>query len=275
MIERCNYPIARNLQKEFSPNKTDTFVDNYLISIATPLTLLNHVGPITFRSRQIELDKRQEALSDYFSRFTSKDHLFWGRSIFSEIVSTKILNSIYEEGLSKNKMQFNLVPTEFDRSSHPFENPYQKGADICLTKKVVHHNVSYLLPICGIDVTIGGSDIIKKKRQKPGLQAKAAIPIIILPLKDLHYQGQKLSFNNYLDNKARESVSISGEYQSLYGLTGQDRRSWKRRLSRSIIEASKICREKISLDDDRIKDFPYFPHVNRRLDFMEEFVKNM
>lgn len=273
MIERYGCEHSKKIHKEIAPDEIRTFIGSYIDEISTPLTLLNHVGPVTFESDILSLGKRQEALHDYFSRSASRDERVWGRCILSEIVSTKILNTIYEENLDENDMQFDLVPTEFDKSSGPFDDYYQKGADICLSRRIIHNNKKYLLPICGIDVTVGASDIVKKKRQKPGLQTKAAIPIIVLPLKNLFYQDRKLNFNNYLDNQAKESVKSFGEYQPLYGLMGKDIKYWTRCISKDIVNAACQCRKKISEEDPRIKDFPYLSHIDYQLRFMEKFAR--
>jgi hypothetical protein len=273
MIER-GCPNSRNLQKELLPSKTDIFIKNYIADISSPLTLQNHVGLVTFKSGHFEVANRKQALSDYFSRHGRKDHISLGRSIFAEIVSAKMLNSIFDKDLYQQDMKFSLVPTDFDKSSNQDEIPYQKGADICLAKKICYENKDYLLPICGLDVTLGENDIVKKKRQKPGLQTKVAIPIITLPLREIAYKDCKNDFNDYLDMHARAAVNNYGDYQAFYGLDGAEKRGWRHRLLDSIIYGSRICRKKLMQNDDpRTSGFPYFPHVNRQLDFLEKLVK--
>lgn len=247
----------------------EEFIESYLELLNRPISLLNHVGTIDFISEKGDLDERRIDLTEYFSHKsqTGEDWII-GRAIFAEVVGAKILSAIFTEELNHTGMSIELVPTSLDKSHFKPGEPYQKGTDLLLVRNTGKAANITRLPECGFDITIGDNGWVKHKRRLPGLQTATAIPVTVLPLRDLTYDRRRnYRFHKYLDLVAKKEVLENGEYTPLNNLDEYDIALWKIVLKNKISDGIAICRNRLQSDDNKqITSFPYMEDVIRHLD---------
>ncbi len=256
-------PLSANFQE---------FLADYEERISTPLNILNHIGIVAFPSDPEIVQMRIDAMSGYFNDPNDPTYR-WGGTIFAEPISRDILQTALYPVLKNRGLSLQLATTSMDHSvaDHDY---YQKGCDLC----VVREDEPYR-PLCGVDVTLGGNKIIKFKRNKPGFQETACMPVLVLPLNDLTFDYKRngrghaiYNFGQYLSSHARQAVQRGISIDNFYGLSHDETVSWKKKLAHNLDHAAKGCRSSLKKDGHHIRTYPYKQEIFDLLDEMDGII---
>ncbi|MGI5827750.1 MAG: hypothetical protein ACOX6V_01870 [Patescibacteria group bacterium] len=247
------------------------FLKEYIDETDRPLRLLDHTGPVTYSSDSSFVDLRTAAQYFYLIRKPVSADYYWGRTVFAEKVFAELLKQEFSQFLNQNGIVLELAPDEMDHSSRAGYTEYQKGADMCLAWRKED-----LDPICGIDVTVGKRNLVRRKRGRPGIQTRSAMGVIVFPLRDFVFgPGLQQDFLSYLDTHARNSVLRTGEYQPYYGLTAGEIELWRYITAEQFKEAISSCRLGLETSTERgVFTFPHLPYVLEQLEFMDSVISS-
>ena len=262
------YPSKdRKQSPELHRQNDRIFINAYINRLNTPLILQNHVQPLTFESRTIDLTHLAEALDRYLMSNKSKPETYhWGGTILAEIVSQQLIQATLSHALFASGMYVDIVPTSLDPSYRGPTRPYQKGIDLCLIHNSYGKGDNLAIPMCGIDVTLGSPDLVQQKRAHPGFQSETAIPTIVFSFKDLTYEdskGKRRGFVTYLEKRVRSQIGNTGSYSPFYGLDETDVLSWKMSIRRNLLEGLAKCRRGLITNQDHpaVKHYPYMNDI--------------
>lgn len=259
------YPHHRNPTEYLSANSQE-FIQQYRETLAQPLNIRNHIESIAFPSEEEIIEERVEKLSAFILNPTDENNR-WGQTIFAEPVSKDIIQTAFRPVFANNKLSVQLTPTTMDPSIHE-ETMYQKGTDLC----IVQEDKGVYIPICGIDVTLGDRGIVKAKRNKPGFQSFACMPVIVLPLNELTFDQGKKNFTHYLNTHALTAVRRGIKNNNFYGLTKDDVYEWKSQLGDSFKIALDHCRNSLNKTNRYIQSYPYQSELFNLLDQMNQIM---
>jgi hypothetical protein len=233
------------------------FIDSYLQVMRCPKTFQNHKGQLVFNSDRNVLLSRKRALTKYLTNPNEETGktIPWGQTILSEIITCSLIKTIYSQELNRSSYNSLLAPTSIDISY----NNYQKGADIIISKILNHR------PLIGIDVTLGEKRIIKDKRRRPGIQLLLAIPVIVLPLKDIIVPGYNLSFVHFLNDVVVPDIN-QGCF-SLINITENQLHAWKNVLRPHFKEALEECNFSLKkCSNTKIAEYPFLRDIFQQID---------
>lgn len=167
-------------------------------------------------------------------------------------------------------MTLEFAPTSIDESRTE-EEYYQKGADFYVARNRPTPEGMVHEPICGIDITVANGSVIRNKRRKVGLQFATAMPVIVMPLKDLcSGERQQYTFPYYLDRQVRDAV-IHGNFDTaFYGLEEHEAITWQKALAEKLQNGLHQCQQRITdCADPRITSFSEMPTVMEKLAYMQ------
>lgn len=232
------------------------FITTYGAKIIRPLFPHNHAGYLEYRSRERIVNNRQQALRRYFNSVPEAGEWCWGRTILSEIVALLNLKDVLGGLLSRLRCKITLVPTTLDESKYHDATRYCKGMDLLIMDERCY-------PQLGIDVTVGGGDFLKRKLARFGIQQELAIPVIVLPLRDLRIPDGSLAFREYLDGIARPMVWETGTYVSFTGLNRTEMLIWQIQLLSRIV--SRLEQTSVDLQNALDPRITQYPHLNEIL----------
>ena len=251
------------------------YIAQYLEQVRTPLFLMDHTAVIPFHSDEYDLEERKEGLAEYFFLDPPPpSQWIWGRTILAEIASLQLIQAVLQHPLEASGMYLSLVPTSIDKSSLKDEIPPKKGVDHCILQIQETAEGQALLPICGIDVTVGNSALVKSKRKRPPLQCDIAMPAIVVPLMNLTWDGKKSRpFNEYVDKHVREQVLRTGAYSPFHGLDEQDIGIWKLIIRNELEVALDRCGKGLRTNGHPyLTEYPHMDEVHQKLDITAQLV---
>ena len=264
-IEQKNSSLFRYSGEYIPPSESlriANFIDAYAAAIAGPILLGNHTTNIVCESSPKHVQSRTVQLGAFLATNKLEAGIkTWCSTIYAEAFATGMIIRLYQQAFEREGYQLLLSPWTLDISE---DNPHQKGADAIVVSTRDKKCGTVGTGICGFDYTLGDQETVARKRARLGFQARAAIPVFVIPLLDLFTDKRDDGrfVLNHLNTFGRQSVRELGKVQPDFGISSTEFGAWGKGFHQVIQKAVQECQVGLSnVWGEQMEGYQYARHV--------------